>query len=110
MDRDKTNWLKGIALFNVIFLHYIGKFVTVKGWSFGMLTFFFVMSGYGIYHSLKKNNNIIRFYFNRALRIYPLYWIALAIYSLIKGKIFSFGVIFAVPFFIVAPMHLWFIT
>ncbi|MCL4472963.1 MAG: acyltransferase [Actinobacteria bacterium] len=90
--RQTTDYIKGIALFVVLFAHYTQHYHTdfYLGWISivprGVIALFFVLSGYAIYCSLERRLRdgastrlIARFYLDRALRIYPLYWLALLI-------------------------------
>ena len=82
-SREATNYLKGFAILAVLVNHFINTFLTpaFKGYASGFIAIFFVLSGYGIYHSLKKQVNkppfgfIAYFFRKRLLRIYPLFWI-----------------------------------
>ena len=81
-----TNSLKGIAICAVLINHFLNY--NVKGnflWFASLfVSIFFIVSGYGIYHSLNRTygvqplrfKQLVFFYFNRLLRIYPLFLVA----------------------------------
>ena len=75
--------LRGLAIILVITFHYFGRFSLFSlGWS--GVDLFFVLSGYLITMRLMENRDkpdrFLRFYRNRALRIMPLYYLALAVF------------------------------
>ena len=91
----KTNYLKGLAISTIIIYHYLKFFVFPHGtlqyitdsgwWGFGIgaVSIFFVLSGYGIYHSLQKRDigwdikKIGAFFYRRFFRIFPIFWIVI---------------------------------
>ncbi len=84
-QRDLTFYLKGLSIAMVILHHYILLFLPGHFHFFGnhFVALFFILSGYGIYYSLQndslKNVRLLpflrKFYWKRAIRIYPLYWL-----------------------------------
>lgn len=89
--------------------HYTNNYVNFQGFGDASVTIFFLLSGYGIFYSLEKDGRIIPFFIKRITRIYPAYWLVLAISSLYLHKIYSLKVLLAIPFISRAPDHLWFI-
>lgn len=87
--------LKGIAIISVLVNHFINsnvdKTITklyLSGYANGFIIIFFILSGYGIYYSLSRYNGRGKwkyFYLKRFLRIYPLFIVALLLYSLVTG-------------------------
>jgi peptidoglycan/LPS O-acetylase OafA/YrhL len=105
-----TNTLKGVAISVVLINHYMNGHYSVNlvGIANAFVSIFFMMSGYGLYHSLNASTNevslsrktLASFYYGRALRIFPLFWLALVSY-----KMLSLQAIVGLR----APGHLWFI-
>lgn len=90
--RTTTTYLKGIAILAVLVDHFFkyyeaGNYDWVAEYANGLIAFFFLFSGYGIYFSLEKSFSkagynkhlFLRYYYGRFIRIYPLYWLALFI-------------------------------
>lgn len=111
-----TNTLKGIAIFTVLINHYL-NLNTLKdssGFASAWISIFFIMSGYGVYHSLSIRSSGDAglkkiwgsFYRDRAIRIFPLLWIAWIIQLAInKGGMSGWTIIG-----IHAQGHYWFIS
>jgi peptidoglycan/LPS O-acetylase OafA/YrhL len=133
---DERSWrtlsyFKGIAILSVLVAHYGLYFAydfyhgRIDGYANGIISIFFVAAGFAIYHSLEKRagtgaigpRKLARFYFDRAMRILPLYWIALIITpfyypefaSLQHFSLKTLAVFIGFPF-IRAPGVFWFIT
>jgi peptidoglycan/LPS O-acetylase OafA/YrhL len=111
----KTEFLKGIAIISVLMNHYANFFISGNYEEFanGMISIFFLLSGYGIFHSLshKKYYDISflkYFYTKRIFRIYPLYFLSLFLSTVVIGNSYSFFTYLAFPF--QAPGIYWFIT
>lgn len=77
--------LMGIAILNVLVLHSLSWtqlqhpswLVTVLN-TFGRLVFtegFLFLSGFGLYYSFRKNNNLAQFYTKRVKRLLVPYWL-----------------------------------
>jgi len=110
-----TDSLKGFAICAVLINHYLlhnikGNF---SGFASLFVSIFFIVSGYGIYCSLKRSgfldkprfNKLLTFYFNRLIRIYPLFLTAYLMQSLFfVGNVVAWSV-----FGIHARGHFWFI-
>lgn len=95
-----TDYLKGIAIAAVVFNHYIiFYFRSTSVFANGLMTFFYLLAGAGIYLSLSRGEAagaarlgpgmLARFFFKRGSRIYPLYWIA---YAVLTVWLFRLGV------------------
>lgn len=81
-NKDLSSYLKGFAILTVISAHFSIRFLPEQIMPFGnhFIAIFFILSGYGLYFSLKRKkdtnrDSILLFYFKRFVRIYPLYWI-----------------------------------
>lgn len=94
---ESTNTLKGIAITAVLINHYLNR--NLWGDYFGFATqwisLFFIVSGFGIYHSLErflikndklKIQNIFNFYLLRIIRIFPLFLTAYIFQQLLLDK------------------------
>jgi peptidoglycan/LPS O-acetylase OafA/YrhL len=90
-----------------------------SGYANGVVALFFVLSGYGIFHSLEGKLNygrniislqaLLVFYWSRALRIFPLYWLFLLLDAYVRNEMPHIGVFFANPQQ-QAPGVGWFVT
>lgn len=129
-SRQTTNWFKGAAILAVIISHYFQYYTTpnLDGWVIeyanGLIFFFFIFSGFGIYHSMERRfsngisaSSLKKYYLDRALRIFPLYWIALFIVPWFQSQQFYSklhhlnGIIYYTGFPAAqAPGIYWFIT
>jgi peptidoglycan/LPS O-acetylase OafA/YrhL len=91
-SRNTTSIIKGLAILGVLVAHYYSNYDYdfYARWMFeyaiAFISVFFVLSGFGLFHSLEKRFEatdggngkvLLRFAFDRAVRIYPLYWLAL---------------------------------
>lgn len=75
--RSYRNEIKGFAILWVVFFH---AQLGLEGWvyqvqriGYGGVDIFFFMSGFGLYHSLKKDNDLGGYLKRRAQRILPAY-------------------------------------
>jgi len=112
---DTTNTLKGIAISMVLTNHYLNLNMSgdFGGFADSFIHIFFILSGYGLHHSLyrrfSKQNNILKslliFYYERIVRIFPLLWIALFVEKMIRGGTISPWTLIGVY----GPGHYWFI-
>jgi len=117
--RDVTSYLRGFALLVVMTNHYVNRYVTdqLTYYAQGAIAIFFVLSGYGIFQSLAKSfsgrtpslRDAFRFYYTRALRLYPLYWLFLLVYALTYGQVPSIWVWLGIPIEL-APGIAYFVT
>ena len=93
-SRRTASYVKGAAILLIVIdhyaLHYFSRFATrydLAWLGYGLASIFFVISGNGIMHSLQRRLSesrltprlAARFYLDRALRIYPLYFLALLV-------------------------------
>ncbi len=114
--RKNTDYLKGLAIFMIMAGHYFKKLVPgqyVIGGN-GFVSIFFVLSGYGLYHSLARQfgknadlRGLAMFYLRRAKRLYPLYWISLLLWAKLNVLALPVPVLLATDF--TDPPFLWFI-
>ncbi len=100
----------------VVLGHFSMTYMPQKMMSFGnhFIAIFFILSGYGLYHSLKKKsgaNRLKKFYFKRFIRIYPIYWVCFSL-KLIFDTPGSLDVKIILEFFLlhfVNPPSIWFL-
>ncbi|MGK7912178.1 MAG: acyltransferase family protein [Synechococcus sp.] len=110
-SRDATNYLKGFAILAVVANHFTNSYVTdsMGGYANSLISIFFTLSGYGIYHSLIEQVDrpareiFVSFMTRRLTRIYPLYWIA----YLLKGSPDGILGFWALDF--TDPERMWFV-
>ncbi len=117
--RDATYYLRGFALGIVLVNHYINLYITdtLTFYANGAVGVFFLLSGYGIFHALSREfrdeglqfGGLVRFYLGRALRIAPLYWIFLLVWSVTEGTVPPIYVWLGIPLGL-APGVGWFVT
>ncbi len=92
---NATSYLKGIAILAVLINHYIIDYTSwpLCGFANGIIAIFFILSGYGCFHSLERRTlqnktkleTIAGFWLDRGVRVIPLYLLALAIYNYVFG-------------------------
>lgn len=79
--------VRGVAAF-AVFIEHAGyslfpnfRALTHNHFSFGKfgVTAFFLTSGFVIPFSLERGNSLLRFWISRFFRLYPLYWVSIAI-------------------------------
>lgn len=78
--------LRGLAALSVVFFHYTSVYRSLYGHSFSEqydfgfglygVELFFMISGFVIFFSLSKIKTGKDFLFNRAVRLYPAYWVS----------------------------------
>ena len=82
--RQKTDYLKGVAILTVVLNHFLNEYAThsMGGYANGMMSIFFILSGYGVFFSLSRDREhyslkhmLGAFWKRRILRIFPLFWI-----------------------------------
>lgn len=110
-----TETLKGLTIVSILINHYLNLNINGDFRGFANLTVvvFFILSSYGIYHSLERTftNSTINiqslsiFYLNRAIKIFPLFWIAYILETILFGKKLSLLALLGLS----APGHYWFI-
>lgn len=107
-----TNTLKGIAISAVLINHYVNMHFSVdaRGFANLFIALFFMASGYGLFYSLSNalsdettfsRKALFLFYRDRAIRIFPLFWIALLV-SRTPSPWALLG--------LHAPGHFWFVS
>ena len=111
-------FLRGVAILAVVVNHYLNAYVTDQfaNYANGFVSLFFVLSGYGIYQSLSKSGqntglslqSLYSFFVKRFIRIYPLYWIAVAADTFLTPRYLGMRTYLAIPF-IPAGFKYWFI-
>lgn len=91
-SRDTVNYLKGVAILSVYVNHYVLMVINPASkftYSNGIISLFFVLSGYGIWYSLDRVKldaaRLREFYVKRALRIFPLYWLTTYVTDRLDG-------------------------
>lgn len=81
-NRELTSYLKGIAILCVVSGHFSQRFMPAELPTYGnhLIAVFFLLSGFGLYYSLKTSDAshepLFQFYLKRFLRIFPLYWVS----------------------------------
>jgi len=115
-DREASAILKGIAILTVLINHYISYYTDLKigGFANTVVVIFFFLSGYGIFCSfenkfgdqLLSGRNILAFYMSRAVRIFPLFWLALYLQSQITATNYPNLSFLGIE----AEGHYWFIS
>jgi len=84
LSRQTTDYLRGVAISTVVLNHFLNEYAThsMAGYANGMMSIFFILSGYGIFYSLSREiehyslkHMLGAFWKRRILRIYPLFWI-----------------------------------
>lgn len=88
-SRQLTNYLKGFAIIFVMVDHFSGQFLSrdygwINGYANGFVAVFFMFSGYGLFHSFEKRfcagrglRTLGRYFIDRAVKVFPLYWLSL---------------------------------
>lgn len=109
---ETSNTLKGIAISAVIINHYLNLNVSgdSRGFANAWIAVFFFVSGYGLFHSLNRRNlsnarELLAFYYQRIIRIFPLLWIAWIIGLIVRGGKMSPWILTGIH----ASGHYWFI-
>lgn len=90
--------LMGWAMIWIMMLHFtftqLHPIGFIAQYGFAGVDIFMLVSGMGLYFSLEKDNDIIRFYKKRLLRIFPTYYMLGAFYSLLLFHDTILGYIF----------------
>lgn len=122
--RPEIDGLRAIAVIAVLCSHWIRGFIYPVNWGVTGVYLFFVISGYVITRGLLKeqalNNgkiDLTRFLKNRAIRIWPIYFITIAAIYFIwpgfkEGEViwhifFLSDFVFSTPGGTVFPVHFW---
>jgi len=104
-SREATNYLKALTILAVLANHFISEYVTdsLGGYGNGFISIFFLLSGYGIYNSLRKQSDkplsefLYFFIKKRLMRIYPLFWIWCVLHGFPDGILGFFALDFLHP-------------
>ncbi|MHB1390537.1 MAG: acyltransferase family protein [Thermoleophilia bacterium] len=100
--RQTTSYLKGLAILLVLITHYTSVYANgvynllIRDYAGFVVAIFFILSGYGNFYSMRRLETrfggkplslslIGTFFWQRALRIYPLYWLSLMSASFIMA-------------------------
>lgn len=100
--RQTTSYLKGLAILMVLVTHYSFAYASgfnnsfIRDYAVFVVSIFFVLSGYGNYYSMQRLEAryggrplslklAATFFWQRALRIYPLFWLSLFSASFLLG-------------------------
>ena len=79
--------LMGWSILWIMMLHFTFTQIQPLGfiaqYGFAGVDVFMLVSGFGLYHSLEKNDNILYFYGKRLLRIFPTYYLIGIFHSLL---------------------------
>lgn len=97
--RQTTSYLKGLAIIMVMLKHYSGGYAPglaqmIREYADFFVLLFFILSGYGLYYTMQRleeraegkplnAGQMGSFFWQRALRIYPLFWLSLISATLI---------------------------
>ncbi|MGF1536380.1 MAG: acyltransferase family protein [Elainellaceae cyanobacterium] len=117
ISRDSSAVLKGVGILVVLISHYLSFYIyednPVSGVANVTVSVFFILSGYGVFSSLRKRlknklgtKAIFIFYKDRLLKIIPLLWISLCLQFLITGNTFPATAFFGYEL----TGHYWFIS
>jgi peptidoglycan/LPS O-acetylase OafA/YrhL len=123
VSRQKTDYLRGVAILTVVLNHFLNEYAThsMGGYANGMMSVFFILSGYGIYYSLSREignyslkHMIGAFWKRRILRIYPLFWIYYIVQHGFNIKVLPFlGLDFirpVIPWFVPAILQCYIVA
>jgi len=101
-SRTATDHLKGLAILVVMMNHYHNNYYNLGmvGYAHGVISIFFVLSGYGNFHSLDNSDASLgdtagSFLIKRLVRIFSLCWVYLFI-CVVGGNKLSVLKIFAI--------------
>lgn len=98
IDSNPLNLFRFLAIITIVFIHYGGEFFLNYISGGPLVTFFYILSGYGMFLGNQKYDRInLRQYFTkRATRILPFYYVALfmMVLFLIISSRFSFTGLF----------------
>lgn len=123
--RTYRDEIKGIAILWVVFFHaqlgLSGLLYDVQKIGYGGVDIFFFLSGFGLYHSLKRNHDLGSYLRRRAQRLLPAYlpfcavWLVVMLWLTKPGRAAAIrtimGNVFMVGFFSRAPVNLnWYIS
>jgi len=114
-NRQITSYLKGVAIMAVMVNHYSDIFISraYGGYANSVIAVFFILSGYGIFQSFEKAPPVSLkvlggYFFKRFFRLYPLFWLSMAILCYYLNEIYPLK-LFLLPSFRVMIIY-WFIN
>ncbi|MHB1391235.1 MAG: acyltransferase family protein [Thermoleophilia bacterium] len=104
-SKDITYYLRGIAIIVVMVTHYVGSYDFefykhyFSNYGNALMSLFFILAGYGAFFSGQRRfadqaappRVILRYFMDRALRILPLYWVALVATAVLQPENFPVG-------------------
>lgn len=120
--RPEIDSLRALAVIAVMLSHWVPSFPRPLNWGLASVFVFFVISGYVITRGLLKEKaaggiNIPAFYWRRAVRIWPVYYLSIAfIYFVWPGftnggmtwhMLFMSNALFAIKGEFLFPIHFW---
>ena len=120
--RPEIDTLRAIAVIAVMLSHWVPTFPRPLNWGLGGVFLFFVISGYVITRGLLREKfgariDIAAFYWRRAIRIWPIYYLSIAfIYFVWPGftnggalwhVFFLSSVLFSIKAQFLFPIHFW---
>ncbi len=115
--RKATETLKGLAISFVLINHYLNDNFSGNYGGFAnlVISIFFLLSGYGIYLTSNKrfaDNNFSwrslgSFYYDRLIRIFPLFWLALILQIIVTQQGYRWGIFVGLSG--AGADHYWFI-
>ncbi|MBP3645640.1 MAG: acyltransferase [Clostridia bacterium] len=123
--RTYRDEIKGIAILWVVFFHaqlgLTGVVYDVQKIGYGGVDLFFFLSGFGLYHSLKRSSDLGGYLKRRAERLLPAYlpfcaaWLAVMLWLVRPGAASAIrtivGNVFMVGFFSGAPVNInWYVS
>lgn len=112
-SQNATDTLKGLAILAVLANHLADLYwpSVFDGFASLFIAIFFLLSGHGLAYSLERRwgkrldrRSLFRFYYDRLVRLFPLYWLALGIQSLVTSQPYTMEVYLGLR----GPGHFWF--
>ncbi len=131
-SRNITNAVRGLAILVVVYAHFASNFAGdfyerwLTEYASSFIAVFFVLSGFGAYQSLERRfppagdntRALMKYLFDRAVRVFPLYWLSMLIMPLLvpfpfNDILFSFSpkallIWMGIP--VARNPELWFVT
>ncbi len=94
--------LKGLAILWVVFFHAMvscgGVLGTVKELGYGGVDIFFFLTGFGLYHSLRKSEDLRGYWSRRLWRLLPAYLPLVILWMVIMGPSYGLSTVQAIRF------------
>lgn len=106
--------LMGISTWMILLLHFPlfndTLLESIQGNLFLGVDIFIMLSGFGLYYSLSRDNDTKKFYFKRLCRILPFYFFICVVYTVLKGdSIMDFILYFSTIGFYGGINYDWFV-